>query len=1060
MAASVGTVWVDVKFNIGDVTRQLQTALAAANQNMSGLGAAPAALERTWSQSLTNIGTKMQATGRQMTMGLTLPLALIGKSAVTSFNEFDKAMTQITAINKINAETTNRWRDEVRELGLAYGVAGEEAAKGLYYITSSGVAAEDALGVLEVALKGAAVGFGETQVVADVLTSALNAYGKANLSAAKAGDILAAAVDNGKGEADELAGALSQVIPIAANLDVKFGEVAGAMAAMTLSGTSADQAATQLRGLFNTLQDMPPISQRALEQYTGLNYQNMRLKLTTEGLIPTLKTMFDAFGDNKAALAEVFGNIRAMTGIMNLFGKNTEETLRIVREVTEASGNLNDAWEITAQSKSKQMELSMNRLHNAFLGIGEDVVPMVTKVAGAFGALASTVDNLPGPLKAVTVGLGGILTVAGPLTVVAGSMARAAGALGEALTRSAENGSAAASRLTGMAATIGKVSGALAIGATGWAIYANAMASAEQAGKETQAMLNALSLTGGMADADKEIAEITSRIAGLEKEVSDFKNVSPVDFGKMILMPWTAGQKALDLDYIFKQVPEQIEAAKRSIAQIETRKRVANELAAATGKNADATYRWLASEEKGGHVYKTFEEAQRGFVAALLKGDEAATKLAESNVVVAGSIEDITNKAKAAGDMFFAVRDAEEAQADAQRKVADSQQKLADAQQDVLDAQQKTVQADAKIVESQRKVADASRATADARLKLADAERELQDALAGPSEEETIDLESARLDVAEAQKALRGKFEDPLDRRRAQLQLRRAQIALEKQGKAHDERVADARKAVADAEKGVNDAVAAELAAQQAVVDARNARADASRGEASARDAVAAAELGVRDANRELFDATSNMVTKQGEFNTALMSGTINANWLLEYLNKLKEMYPHLAGEIEGYIKRVGDAQANAANRMPTPPPGPAPAPAPVAPPAPPITPLPDYIDKEGMPYHPDSVLVPGKGWRLRRRAAGGPLSTGNLATVNERGLPELWSAGGKQYLIPTMSGQVTPLKPLDVPLSARGHDGVTIGGNIIVQGAEDPVATAYEVRRQLRTKTRTRGRS
>jgi hypothetical protein len=73
--------------------------------------------------------------------------------------------------------------------------------------------------------------------------------------------------------------------------------------------------------------------------------------------------------------------------------------------------------------------------------------------------------------------------------------------------------------------------------------------------------------------------------------------------------------------------------------------------------------------------------------------------------------------------------------------------------------------------------------------------------------------------------------------------------------------------------------------------------------------------------------------------------------------------------------------------------------------------------------------------------------------------MPELWSAGGKQYLLPTANGQVTPLRPLDVPVTPQGHDGVTIGGDIIVQGAEQPVATAYEVRRQLRTKTRTKGR-
>ena len=76
MPTTVGTVYVDVKFNIGDVARQLQTQLGAAAAGAGGAGAAAgAAIERSLSESLTAVGAKMQAAGRQLTVGLTLPLA-------------------------------------------------------------------------------------------------------------------------------------------------------------------------------------------------------------------------------------------------------------------------------------------------------------------------------------------------------------------------------------------------------------------------------------------------------------------------------------------------------------------------------------------------------------------------------------------------------------------------------------------------------------------------------------------------------------------------------------------------------------------------------------------------------------------------------------------------------------------------------------------------------------------------------------------------------------------------------------------------------------------------
>lgn len=46
------------------------------------------------------------------------------------------------------------------------------------------------------------------------------------------------------------------------------------------------------------------------------------------------------------------------------------------------------------------------------------------------------------------------------------------------------------------------------------------------------------------------------------------------------------------------------------------------------------------------------------------------------------------------------------------------------------------------------------------------------------------------------------------------------------------------------------------------------------------------------------------------------------------------------------------------------------------------------------------------------QRASGGPVSAGRLYEVNERGAPELFEAGGRQYLLPPRSGNVRPMAP------------------------------------------------
>src|SRR4051812_11569827 len=113
MPASVGTVWVDVRLNVGDVSRQLQAALRGATGNLGGVGAGIGAgvgddITRSLGARLSGMGSSMSKMGQQLSVGLSLPLLAIGKSATTSFNAFDKAMTQVNALVGVSTEQTDK----------------------------------------------------------------------------------------------------------------------------------------------------------------------------------------------------------------------------------------------------------------------------------------------------------------------------------------------------------------------------------------------------------------------------------------------------------------------------------------------------------------------------------------------------------------------------------------------------------------------------------------------------------------------------------------------------------------------------------------------------------------------------------------------------------------------------------------------------------------------------------------------------------------------------------------------------------------------------------------
>src|SRR5438045_2884528 len=143
-------------------------------------------------------------------------------------------MGQIAALTSTSSDAIAGLSKQVLELSTTLPQSPKELADALYFVSSSGFQGADAMNVLTASAKAAAAGLGDTKVIADTVTSVLNAYKLSAGDAAKVTDVLTTSVMEGKGEPAELAGALARVIPIAAAMGVNFEQVSASMATMTL----------------------------------------------------------------------------------------------------------------------------------------------------------------------------------------------------------------------------------------------------------------------------------------------------------------------------------------------------------------------------------------------------------------------------------------------------------------------------------------------------------------------------------------------------------------------------------------------------------------------------------------------------------------------------------------------------------------------------------------------------------------------------------------------------------------------------------------------------------
>src|SRR5690242_19450129 len=203
--------------------------------------------------SLNKAGASTAKVGASMTKWVTLPTLAAGAAAVKLAADYQQTFTQIQALTGASQKQVSAWQQEILDFSRTMPQSPEELAQGLYFVASSGAKASDAMSILKASAKGAAAGLGDTQTVAEVVTSAVNAYGSANLSAARAVDIITQAIKSGKAEPAEFAGSLGRLIPVSQSLGVSFDQAVASVSALSNTGLDAAEGVTAVRGILTSL---------------------------------------------------------------------------------------------------------------------------------------------------------------------------------------------------------------------------------------------------------------------------------------------------------------------------------------------------------------------------------------------------------------------------------------------------------------------------------------------------------------------------------------------------------------------------------------------------------------------------------------------------------------------------------------------------------------------------------------------------------------------------------------------------------------------------------------
>lgn len=277
-----------------------------------------------------------------------------------------------------------------------------ELTQGMYDITSSGIAAGDAIGFLDTASKAAVGGVTQVNVAVDGLTSAFNAFRAQGLTVEQISDEMFAAVAAGKTTFAELAQYMGQTSAVAAAASVSLADVLAATAQLTLGGVKTADAMVGVKSaIVNILRPTDEFKQK----YAALAKEFDAAKLAQLGFVGFLLELEKAAKGNSDVFRTLFSDVQgfaAVSGLMKDRGLAVAAMLDKVKAsagaTDQAARTMSEGADALHQTLKNQLNVQLQELGDKFLPAANAglrvMLDLMDPTAAAAKALASTMGEL------------------------------------------------------------------------------------------------------------------------------------------------------------------------------------------------------------------------------------------------------------------------------------------------------------------------------------------------------------------------------------------------------------------------------------------------------------------------------------------------------------------------------------------------------------------------------------------------------------------------------------------------------------------------------------------
>jgi len=390
--------------------------------------------------SLINFGKNTQWAGRQLTVGLTVPIVAFGKASADAFRSADEQLVRLTkvygGISQTSTSELLKVRKDVvetaRQISKSMGAGFNETIGLAADIAATGKTGNELLKSVQETTRLAVLGEVDRQEAMKATLAIQSAFKQNTEELTETINFLNAVENQTSTTLNDLVEAIPKAGPIIKGLGGTVQDLALYLTAMREGGVNASEGANALKSALASLINPTNVAKDKFLSF-GISLENIvnQNAGNTTATILELQSALDTLNplQKQQALEQLFGKFQfaRMNALFENLGRQGSQTLQVL-DLMKASSQ--DLANLAGRELSQVTESASGRYRRALEGlkadlaaVGDQFLTINTHLINFVDGIIKFVNRLPDPIKKVLGILGMFTAVAGPLIMLTGVLA-------------------------------------------------------------------------------------------------------------------------------------------------------------------------------------------------------------------------------------------------------------------------------------------------------------------------------------------------------------------------------------------------------------------------------------------------------------------------------------------------------------------------------------------------------------------------------------------------------------------------------------------------------------